>query len=259
MLHVRFCERKRSPFSMPSKIVLDTAERPRTLISSVTQTDAALFPEDRESLFEHAAWFYAFCREKLFRDDTERIRRALWGSKEPEPGSKLIEIACGPGFYARRFAHRYPQVSVVGVDRSHEQISWARGRARHDRLPNCRFERINVLDIPYSDGAFDALIASRLFTVLAEREAAVSEMHRILRPGGRCLIAEPRLAFRASVPLLAMWLLARVKRSSKGYCEPRRAVVLSQMDFHDLFRTQPWRKCEIWQDRRYQYALCEKE
>lgn len=244
---------------MASKMVVDTPERPRTLISNIDQKEAALFPEERESLFEHAAWIYAFCREKIFRDDTERISRALWGRKEPDTGTKIIEIACGPGFYARRFAQRYPQISVVGVDRSHEQISWARGRARHERLHNCRFERINVLEIPYGDGDFDALIASRLFTVLAEREEAVSEMHRILRSGGRCLVAEPRLAFRASVPLLAMWLLARVKRSSKGYCEPRRAVVLSRLDFIDLFRTQPWRKCEIWQDRRYQYAMCEKE
>jgi len=36
-----------------------------------------------ESLFEHAPWAYAFCREHLFRDDTRRIITALWPDEHP--------------------------------------------------------------------------------------------------------------------------------------------------------------------------------
>jgi arsenite methyltransferase len=216
-------------------------------------------PQDpSESLFEHVSWLYIFCRERLFRDDTDRIITALWPDGNPKVGDKMIELGCGPGFYSYRFAKRFCQLSVVGVDRSERQLAWARERAKAAALENCQFERVNVLDIPCSDTTFDTLIASRLFTVLAEREKAIAEMYRVLTAGGRCFVAEPRSAFRASVPLLAMWLLARITRLENGYREPRKAVVMASDDFRGLFATQPWKYFECWQDDRYQYALCEK-
>lgn len=214
--------------------------------------------DQSESLFEQVAWLYVFCREKLFRDDTERMSAALWADGLPPAAAQMLELGCGPGFYSCRFAKRFPQLSVIGVDRSERQLAWARERAAELELKNCRFERVNVLDIPCDDAHFDVLIASRLFTVLAERERAIAEMHRVLRSGGRCFIAEPRHAFRASVPLFAMWMLARITRFHNGYREPRKAVTLPGREFQQLFATQPWRSFKCWQDGRYQYALCEK-
>ncbi len=211
-----------------------------------------------DSLFEQVAWIYVFCRENLFRDDTDRICSALWPGGAPAAGTQLLELGCGPGFYSSRFARRFPQLSVVGVDRSAQQLAWARQRVLRAGLQNCRFERGNVLDIPCAEDRFDVVIASRLFTVLPEREAAIAEMHRVLKPGGRCFVAEPRRALRASVPLFAMWTLARVTHSRNGYREPRKAVTLLADEFHQLFATQPWRQYRCWQDNRYQYALCEK-
>ncbi|MGH7935647.1 MAG: class I SAM-dependent methyltransferase [Chthoniobacterales bacterium] len=214
--------------------------------------------DQAESLFEQVAWLYVFCRENLFRDDTDRISAALWPGAAPAVNTQLVELGCGPGFYSCRFARRFPQLSVVGVDRSAQQLAWARQRAGRFGLKNCNFERGNVLDIPCAGSHFDVLIASRLFTVLAEREKAIAEMHRVLKPGGRCFVAEPRRAFRASVPLFAMWMLARVTHFRNGYREPRRAVTLLAEEFRALFVTQPWREVKCWQDDRYQYALCEK-
>lgn len=238
---------------MPSKLIFPSPEK-----EIAPGLNGYPVRDSSESLFEQVAWLYVFCREKLFRDDTDRISAALWPEGGPAAGTQLIELGCGPGFYSCRFARRFPQLSVIGVDRSDRQLTWARERARELALANCRFERVNVLDIPCEDSRFDVLIASRLFTVLSEREEAVAEMHRVLRPGGRCFIAEPRHAFRASVPLVAMWMLARATHLQNGYREPHRAVTLPGDEFRRLFATQPWRECKVWQDNRYQYALCEK-
>jgi len=214
--------------------------------------------EYNDSLFEHVAWLYAFCRERLFRDDTERIIAALWQNGGPPSETQLIELGCGPGFYSRHLAKRFPHIAVTGVDRSKNQLHWARQRAAELDLRNCTFECVNVLELPCSDARFDVLIASRLFTVLPEQNRAVAEMYRVLKPGGRCFIAEPRYAVWASIPLFAMWLLASVIHSGNGYCEPRKATVLAGSAFEKLFCEDPWKQVQIWRDGRYQYAICEK-
>jgi ubiquinone/menaquinone biosynthesis C-methylase UbiE len=214
--------------------------------------------ESSDSLFERAAWLYAFCREHLFRDDTDRIISVLWQNQIPAEGTLVIELGCGPGFYSRKLAQRFPKIAVTGVDRSGSQLRSARQRAAAQNVNNCIFERVNALALPSADASFDVLIASRIFTVLPDHKRAANEMFRVLKPGGRCFIAEPRHAFWASIPLMAMWLLASVIHSGNGYREPRKATVLNTEAFSNLFRQLPWKSVRIWQDGRYQYALCEK-
>jgi arsenite methyltransferase len=215
-------------------------------------------PHKHDSLFEHAAWIYAFCREHVFRDDTKRIIMALWPDGHPAPGTTLIELGCGPGFYSCRLGKRFREMLITGVDRSAKQIQWASARAYALQLTNCCFKRINALKLSCPDAAFDVVLASRLFTILPEQTGVIAEMYRVLKPGGRCLVAEPRHALWASIPLFAMWLLVGLTPSRNGYREPHKATVFSADAFANLFPTQPWKKIKTWQDGRYQYALCEK-
>ena len=239
---------------MPNGIA--TTDETRRITTTVAASPASGKVDD--SLFERVAWLYAFWRERLFRDDTEQIISALWQDNPPPSGIRVVELGCGPGLYSRKLAQRFPQITVIGVDRSDNQLRWARHRAASRNVANCAFERVNVLRLPFIDASFDVLIASRIFTVLPEQQRAINEMFRVLKPGGRCFIAEPRVAFWASIPLFSMWLLASVLHSGNGYREPRRATVLSPSTFEDLFRAYPWKQVKIWQDGRYQYALCEK-
>jgi len=211
-----------------------------------------------DSLFEHAAWVYAFCREHLFRDDTKRIITALWPDEHPVPGTTLIELGCGPGFYSCRLGKRFREMSITGVDRSAKQVQWANERADSFQLTNCCFKRINALRLSCPDAVFDVVLASRLFTILPEQAGVIAEMYRVLKPGGRCFVAEPRYCFWASIPLFAMWLLVGLIPSRNGYREPHKATVFSADAFANLFPAQPWKRIKTWQDGRYQYALCQK-
>ena len=213
---------------------------------------------NEDSLFERFSWAYVFLRERCFRNDTPRFVQALWPDQPPDSDTQLIELGCGPGFYSCQLAARFSQISVTGIDRSRRQLDWARKKARRAQLQNCDFVSDNVLDLSYRNDSFDVVLAARLFTVLPDHTQAVAEMHRILRPGGRCLIAEPRYAFWASLPLLAMWAIAGLAGMNNRCREPGKAMVLSSEAFQSLFLSQPWRSLETWQDGRYQYALCEK-
>src|ERR1700719_558911 len=238
--------------------VVESPMRERTESHGRTSVISRPPIESTDSLFERVAWLYAFCRERLFRDDTNRMISALWSTQAPARGTRVIELGCGPGFYSRKLAQRFPEITVIGVDRSESQVRSARQRAAAENVKNCVFERVNALALPSAEASFDILIASRIFTVLPDHERAVAEMFRVLKPGGRCFIAEPRHVFWASIPLMAMWLLASVTHSGNGYREPRKATVLKTEAFSGLFRQLPWKAVRIWQDGRYQYALCEK-
>src|SRR5437867_10407540 len=84
------------------------------------------FHKANDSLFEHVAWLYAFCRERVFRDDTQRIITTLWPSGSAPAGSRVIELGCGPGFYSAQLAKHFPDIVVTGVDQSKNQLTWAR-------------------------------------------------------------------------------------------------------------------------------------
>ncbi len=237
-----------------------TLDAPRVLPSDSTESTSRgdVCASNDDSLFERFAWLYVFFRERIFRDDTARIIRALWPEGEPRAGTRLIELGCGPGFYSCQLAARFPGIRVLGVDRSTRQLEGAEKKAAALQLQNCQFQTDNVLDLSHADESFDAVVAARLFTVIPDHEHALSEMFRVLRPGGRCFIAEPRYAIWASLPLLAMWVLAGITGMNNGCREPGRATVLSSKAFNRLFASRPWKKMRTWQDGRYQYALCEK-
>ena len=228
------------------------------------QGDAPLpAPEPPESLFERFGWLYAFFRERLFRDDTDGIAAALWPAGPPPAGSRLLELGCGPGFYCCQFAERFRQLDVLGIDRSRTQLKRARRNAESRGLDNARFERSDALALDLESASVDALLCVRLFTILPQREQALAEMHRVMRAGGRCFIAEPSSRLRTAIPLAIMWGLANLMTlagdyRSRAYREPPNATVLPPGVFGALVMSQPWRSVWRWQDAHYQYAICEK-
>ena len=233
------------------------------LAKSIASTAPALATKTGEtsqadSLFEQFDWIYILCRERIFRDDTRRMIAALWPAGGPPAASCLVELGCGPGFYSRKLARNFPELEVLGLDRSRRQLEYARDLVGALRLNNCRFERGDVLDASRPAASFEYLIASRLFTVLPEPDRVVAEMFRLLKPGGRCFIAEPRFKFWASIPLFIMRGVASVTGQVNGCREPNTVAVFATSTFERLFRAQPWKSVRVWRHGRYQYAVCEK-
>jgi ubiquinone/menaquinone biosynthesis C-methylase UbiE len=95
--------------------------------------------------------------------------------------------------------------------------------------------------------------------IVENRQAVLNEIFRVLKPGGRCFIAEPTSGFRTRIPLTCMWLLSKLTSTPAGkYREPRQADVMTAPDFAALIHSQPWGVVELQYDGWYQYAVCEK-
>jgi putative AdoMet-dependent methyltransferase len=124
-------------------------------------------------------------------------------------GDWVLDIGTGTGELARRFAQNRG-CRVVGLDPSEGMIREARRKAASGGWGNVTFEVVEApfLEIPYPDGAFDAVGSTQAFHHLHERRkpAAVHEMARVLKDGGRLAIGDPMFQNRADLEAaLAHW------------------------------------------------------
>ncbi|WP_433625855.1 methyltransferase domain-containing protein [Nocardia sp. CA-120079] len=105
------------------------------------------------------------------------------------PGDHAVDIGCGPGQLVRALADRVgPAGRVIGIDPSREMIDYASGRA----APNCRFEVGAAQTLTLPDASVDVLTSTFVMHHIpqAQRTAALAQMFRVLRPGGRLLLAD---------------------------------------------------------------------
>jgi len=230
-----------------------------TITSSQHEHSAEAVSPSPEGLFERCHWLYALFREYAFRDHTREITSALFPSGDPADGTHILELGCGPGVYACRFARDFPQVTTIGIDSSIRLIRRARTRAASLHLQNCTFLEGDAQALGELASAVDAVIVSRLFLIVPDKEAVLAEIYRVLRPGGRCFIAEPTSRFVSRLPLSAMWLLARMTATPwKRFREPHQVEVMRPHDFFTLVHRPPWALVDLLEDDGYQYAVCHK-
>ncbi len=117
-----------------------------------------------------------------------------------KPGGRALDVATGTGDLAFALARVVgPTGRVVGIDFSDPMLDVARHKA-YDAPAAPEFRRADALDLPFDDGSFDAVTIGFGLRNVTDVPRALSEMRRVLRPGGRmaCLeVTKPR------VPLLA--------------------------------------------------------
>jgi SAM-dependent methyltransferase len=100
-------------------------------------------------------------------------------------GDRVLDVGCGPGNYTRRLAAVAGEGLTVGVDASEAMIAAASKRGSE---PNLAYLRCDACSLPFADEAFDAACSVGVIHMLDEPLAAVGEMVRVLKPGGRLVI-----------------------------------------------------------------------
>jgi ubiquinone/menaquinone biosynthesis C-methylase UbiE len=106
------------------------------------------------------------------------------------PDMRLLDVGCGPGSITRGLAERLPAGQVVGLDLSRETLESARRDAAARGLENLRYEEGSVYELSFPDGSFDVAYAHQVLQHLRERGLALSEMLRVVKPGGVVAVRE---------------------------------------------------------------------
>jgi ubiquinone/menaquinone biosynthesis C-methylase UbiE len=117
--------------------------------------------------------------------------QALIGAAGVQPGHSVLDVGCGTGYFARLLAQTVgPEGSVVGIDPSLAMIRYASRQT--GRASNCRFQIGTAEALEFPAEHFDVVVSSLVMHHLPEdlRVAALLEMRRMLRPGGKLLVAE---------------------------------------------------------------------
>jgi ubiquinone/menaquinone biosynthesis C-methylase UbiE len=151
--------------------------------------------EIRASYAEYADWFHRM--EVIDRAVTGRYRRRQFGDVE----GRVLDVACGTG---TNFRYLPESVELVGIDISPEMLSNA--RATLDGLAvEGTLRRMDAQDLAFAEDSFDAVVSALSTCTFPDPVAALREMERVCRPGGRILLVEHGLSDVGPIARYQQW------------------------------------------------------
>jgi SAM-dependent methyltransferase len=106
------------------------------------------------------------------------------------PGTRVLEVGCGPGHLATRLARDHG-LEVTGLDLDAAMVERARANAASTTSTDGRrptFVTGDVAALPFEDGTFDLVVSTFSVHHWSDPGAGIGEMARVLRPAGRALI-----------------------------------------------------------------------
>ena len=117
----------------------------------------------------------------------DRLREVL----EPRLGERVLEIGPGTGYYTLDVAGWVGHEGAVEIfDLQQEMLDHTVRRARERGLWNVSPTRGDAQELPYDDDSFDAAVLVTVLGEIPDQDAALREIARVLRPGGRLIVGE---------------------------------------------------------------------
>ena len=116
-----------------------------------------------------------------------RLRDAL----APQPGERVLEVGPGTGYYSLDVAEWVSPGGRLDIfDVQQEMLDHTMRRAGQRGLTNITPTQGDARHLPYADGAFDAAFLVAVLGEIPDQDAALAELARVLRPGGRLVVGE---------------------------------------------------------------------
>ncbi|SFE48323.1 Methyltransferase domain-containing protein [Actinopolyspora alba] len=119
----------------------------------------------------------------------EEVFDLLLARVGPVTGERVLDVGCGGGRLLERLL-QLGAAEVAGVDHSTDVLDFA--RRRNDdacRAGTARLSLADVRELPFSDGEFSLVVTTNAFFFFETPHTVLTEIHRVLRPGGRLVVA----------------------------------------------------------------------
>ncbi|TDC20792.1 methyltransferase domain-containing protein [Streptomyces sp. 8K308] len=124
-------------------------------------------------------------------DQADTLARLLHAGTTYPPGSRVLEAGCGVGAQTVHLVANSPGVRWVALDRSAESLATARARVTAaSPEAEIRWCHADVYELPFADEEFDHVFVCFLLEHLSNRQRALAELRRVLRPGGSLTVIE---------------------------------------------------------------------
>jgi SAM-dependent methyltransferase len=117
----------------------------------------------------------------------ERLREALG----PQPGERVLEVGPGTGYYTLPVAGWIAPTGRLDIfDLQQEMLDHTMRRAQADGIENIHPTRGDARSLPYPDDSFDKAFLVTVLGEIPDQTTALSELRRVLKPGGRLVVGE---------------------------------------------------------------------
>jgi len=110
-------------------------------------------------------------------------------SPDTDKSVKVLDVGCGVGGTSRYLAKKLPDADVTGITLSPNQVQRATELAKEQDVPNAKFTVMNALEMEYADNTFDIVWACESGEHMPDKAAYINEMMRVLKPGGKFVMA----------------------------------------------------------------------
>lgn len=158
-----------------------------------------------------------------------------------KPGMKLLDFGCGPGTISVGLAERIAPGELHGIDMEETQVELARAAAKDGGHSNITFHVGNATELPFEDNTFDVAHCHAVLMHIPDTQAALSEVKRVLKPGGIIAAREANVASSYLAPqppeITDAWgVFANLLRGNGGHPDfgKELKVALLESGFSDI-------------------------
>jgi SAM-dependent methyltransferase len=125
--------------------------------------------------------------DEISRSIADAIEHAV-ERLQPKPGERILDLATGTGWGSRVLAQRFPGLKLVGTDIAEKMLEHARSAAETLRL-DIEYRHGDAERLPFEQASFDGVVSTFGVMFAGRPEAAAAELARVIKPGGRLVLA----------------------------------------------------------------------